>query len=69
VVLAPNRRPAVYVNLTEPPTALGTAQQMIEGFPENTALRYLIRDRDKVSGGSFRRRVMAMGLRDLMTVP
>jgi hypothetical protein len=41
---------------------------MIEAFPESTALRYMIRDRDKVEGDSFRRRVMAMSIRELMSL-
>jgi putative transposase len=38
VVLAHDRRRVVHFNVTEHPTAAWTAQQMIEAFPEETAL-------------------------------
>jgi putative transposase len=46
VVLAHDRRRVVHFNVTEHPTAAWTAQQMIEAFPEDTARRFLLRDRD-----------------------
>jgi putative transposase len=45
VILAHERRRVLHFNVTEHPTAEWTAQQLIEAFPEDTALRYLIRDR------------------------
>src|SRR5262249_14090852 len=45
VVLAHDRRRVVHFNVTEHPTAAWTAQQMIEAFPEETAPRFLLRDR------------------------
>ena len=50
VVLAHERRRVLHFNVTEHPTAEWTAQQIIEAFPEDTAPRYLIRDRDGVYG-------------------
>src|SRR5437762_1559430 len=50
VVLSHSRRRVVHYNVTEHPNALWTAQQVIEAFPDDTAPRYLIRDRDKVYG-------------------
>ena len=53
VVLAHHRRRVLHFNVTEHPTALWTGQQIIETFPEDTAPRYLLRDRDKSMSRSF----------------
>jgi hypothetical protein len=42
-VLLHNRRQVVHLNVTAHPTALWTAQQIIEAFPEETAPRFLLR--------------------------
>jgi hypothetical protein len=57
VVLAHHRRRVLHFNVTEHPTALWAAQQMVEAFPEDTAPRYLLRDRDKIYGWDFRERI------------
>src|SRR5258708_17035070 len=58
VVLLHNRRQVVHINATaHPPTALWTAQQIIAAFPEETAPRFLLRDRDSIYGEDFRSRV------------
>jgi len=44
-----------------------TAQQLTEAFPGDGEIpRYLHRDRDSVYGDAFRRRVEAMGLREVV---
>ena len=63
------RRRIVHVNVTEHPTAAWTAQQLIEAFPDDTAPRWLLRDRDTVYGDAFRRRVSGMGIREVMSSP
>lgn len=50
VVLSHHRRRVVHFNFTEHPTAWWTGQQMVEAFPDATAPRYLLRDRDKIYG-------------------
>jgi hypothetical protein len=40
------------------------ARQITEAFPWNEALRYLIRDRDRIYGSVVMRRLRAMGIRD-----
>jgi putative transposase len=50
VVLAHDRRRVDHFNVTEDPTAAWTAQQIIEAFPEDTAPRFLLRDRDRIYG-------------------
>jgi hypothetical protein len=37
-------------------------QQVVDAFPDDTALRWLHRDRDSVYGESFRRRVAGVGI-------
>src|SRR5262245_7391504 len=60
VVLAHHRRHVVHFNVTEHPTAHGTAQQIVDAFPNDTAPAYLLRDRDHVYGEAFRHRVHGM---------
>ncbi len=56
-------------NVTAHPTAVWTAQQMIEAFPEDTAPRYLLRDRDQIYGEEFRFRVVGMQIEEVITAP
>jgi putative transposase len=67
VVLRHDRRQMVHLNVTAHPTALWTAQQIIEAFPEDTAPRFLVRDRDQIYGGLFRLRVAGMGIEEVVT--
>jgi transposase InsO family protein len=69
VVLMHHRRRIVHVNVTEHPTALWTARQMIEAFPNDTALKWLLRDRDAIYGDTFRRRVAVMGIAEVISTP
>ena len=57
VLLTHHRRRIVHLAVTEHPTAAWTAQQVIEAFPNETAPRWLLRDRDAIYGDVFRRRV------------
>jgi transposase InsO family protein len=69
VVLAHHRRRVVHFNVTEHPTAAWTAQQLVNAFPEDSAPRYLLRDRDSTYGHAFRRRVKGMGIAEVLTAP
>ncbi len=69
VVLAHHRRRVVHFNVTEHPTAAWTAQQILEAFPEETAPRYLIRDRDQIYGEGFRNGLRDMGITEVLTAP
>jgi putative transposase len=51
----------VHVNVTNHPTAAWTAHQLVESFPEETAPKYLLRDRDAIYGDVFVRRVKGLG--------
>jgi hypothetical protein len=57
----------VHFNVTEHPTALWTAEQIIQAFPDGTEPRFLLRDRDGVYGKDFRERVKAMGIEEVIT--
>src|SRR5262249_36875014 len=47
IVLSHLRRRIVHFNITEHPTAMWTAQQVVEAFPGDTAPKWLHRDRDR----------------------
>jgi hypothetical protein len=53
VIITHERRKIVHFNITEVPTAAWTAQQIIRAFPDDTASRYLLRDRDSIYGSVF----------------
>jgi transposase InsO family protein len=69
VLLAHHRRRVVHFNVTEHPTAAWTTQQILEAFPEDTAPRYLIRDRDQIYGECFRHRLSDLGTTEVLTAP
>ena len=54
LVLAHERRRVVYFNVTEHPTAEWAAAQLMQAFPWDTAPSYILRDRDRVYGKTFR---------------
>ena len=69
IVLCHYRRHVVHFNVTENPTAEWTAQQIVEAFPDNTAPRFLIRDRDSIYGKCFKNRIKNMGIEVVVTAP
>jgi putative transposase len=69
IVLAHSRRRALHFNVTAHPTALWTAQQIVEAFPWDSAPKYLLRDRDAIYGGAFRKRIHAMGIEQVLSAP
>jgi putative transposase len=69
VILAHERRRVVHFHVTEHPTAVWTAQQVVEAFPWDEAPRYLLRDRDRIYGTVFRQRVQNMGIKEVVIAP
>lgn len=69
IALRHDRRRIVHVNVTKHPTSCWTAQQMIEAFPFDSAPGYVIRDRDRIYGSTFRRRVANMGIDEVLIAP
>lgn len=69
LILGHARRRVVHFNITEHPTAQWTAQQVVDALPWDEAPRYLLRDRDRVYGASFRQRVRHMGIVEVVISP
>jgi transposase InsO family protein len=69
VVLLHHRRQVVHFNVTDSPSAAWTAQQIVEAFPDDSAPRFLLRDRDSIYGAEFRRRVKGMRIAEVLTAP
>lgn len=69
VVLAHHRRRILHFIVTEHPTGGWSGQQVAEAFPEDTALRYLLRDRDKTYGSDFCKRIQALSLEEILSAP
>jgi transposase InsO family protein len=69
VVLSPERRRVLHLNVTAHPTAAWTAQQVVEACGWNQTPSYLIRDRDGIFGERFRRRVASLGVEEILIAP
>ena len=69
VALGLGRRAILHVEVTDHPTALWLARQITEASPWDSAPRFLVRDNDVAYGNVFRRRLLAMGIRDHPTTP
>jgi putative transposase len=69
VVLSHCRRRIVHFNVTEHPTTTWAAQQVVEAFPDDTAPKWLHRDRDSIYSESFRRRVAGMDIAEVISAP
>src|SRR5262249_29871 len=67
IVLAHDRRRVLHFNVTEYLTSAWPAQQIIETFPDETAPRFLLRDRDQIYGEEFRLRVAGMKIEEVIT--
>jgi putative transposase len=67
IVLGHDRRRIIHFNVTQNPTEVWLARQMTEAFPWDTAPRYLLRDRDASYGPTFRGRLRAMGVKQVVT--
>jgi putative transposase len=69
LILTHERRRVVHFHVTEHPTAAWTTQQVIDAFPWDQTLRYLLRDRDRIYSASFRQRVRHMGIEEVVIAP
>src|SRR6059058_5554270 len=69
LILQHNRRKLVWLAVTAHPSAEWLARQLTEAYGWQQAPRYIIRDRDRVYGGVFARRLRAMGIRDRPIAP
>jgi hypothetical protein len=69
LIVQHNRRKLLWLAVTAHPSAEWIARQLTEAYGWQQAPRYIIRDRDRVYGGVFARRVRAMGIRDRPIAP
>ncbi len=69
VMLDHDRRCIVHYNVTSSPSAEWTGQQVVNAFPEKTAPRFLLRDRDSIYGGAFQTRIENMGIEQVVIAP
>ena len=67
LLLADDRRRGIHFNVTANSTAAWTAQQIVEAFPWQDPPKYLLRDRDKIYGKAFKKRVIADGFEEVLT--
>ena len=69
LILRHGRRQILWLGVTAHPTAEWIARQLTEACGWEPAPRYIVRDRDRVYGEVFTRRLRAMGIRDRPTAP
>src|SRR5712692_5525413 len=69
VLLSHDRRRIVHLNVTDHPTAAWSAQQVVEAFPDDTAPRWLHRDRDRIYSDAFHRRLAGMDITEVVSAP
>src|SRR3982751_798572 len=68
-VLEHRRREVLHFGVTEHPTAAWTSQQIVEAFAYRDPARYLIRDRDSIYGNDVRKRIVTLGIKEVLTAP
>ena len=69
LILRHGRRHMLWLGVTAHPTAEWIARQLTEACGWEPAPGYIVRDRDRVYGEIFTRRLRAMGIRDRPTAP
>jgi transposase InsO family protein len=69
IVLGHERRNVIHFDVTPNPTRDWLARQITEAFPWDTAPRFLLRDSDASYGQTFRDRVQAMAIEEVVTAP
>lgn len=69
IVLNYHRRRIVHFDVTANPTAQWTSQQITEAIPYDSAPKYVIRDRDKIFGNAFVKRVRTMQIEEVLIAP
>jgi len=57
------------LTVTANPNAEWAAQQFIEAFPWSSSPHFLLRDRDRIYGKVFRKRVAEMGTKEVLIAP
>jgi transposase InsO family protein len=66
-VIAHDRRRVLHFNVTRHPTSAWVSQQLREAFPYDTALKYLIYDRDTIFNFEVMETIKAIGIKSVRT--
>jgi transposase InsO family protein len=61
------RRKIIHFNVTSNPTAQWTGQQIVEAFPWDTTIKYIIRDRDAIYGEVVKSRIKNINIEQVVT--
>ncbi len=69
IVLSHDRRRILHIDVTEHPTAVWTARQLLEACGCEETPKHLLRDRDGVYGQEFSRQALAMGIEECVIAP
>ncbi len=69
VILSLDRRKILHTNAAEHSTAAWTDQQVLEAVGLDDAPKYLLHDRDANYGALFSRKVVSVGLNEVVTAP
>jgi homeodomain-containing protein len=67
LVMEHGRRRVLHFGITEHPTAEWKGQQIVEAFWEGESETYVIRDRDKIYGEEFRRRLRSLSMKEVIS--
>jgi hypothetical protein len=62
LVLLNDRREAIHFNVTDSPRVFWTGRQIVQGFPWDSAPKYILRDRDNHYVRESIGRVESMGI-------
>jgi putative transposase len=69
VILSLDRRKILHFNVMANPSATWTSLQLIQAFPFDSALRFLIRDRDGAYGQQVVETIDFLGIEQIITAP
>jgi transposase InsO family protein len=69
VVFSHDRRQIRYFNVTDHPTAIWTARQLVEVCGMANTRNNLIRDRDAIYGNHLQQQAKALGIDEVITAP
>jgi putative transposase len=69
LILSHSRRQIIHYNVTDSPSSVWTARQLIQAFPWDTAPKYLLRDGDHIYGPEVQRAIYNLGCEQIRTSP
>ena len=69
LILSHSRHQIIHYNVTDSPSSVWTARQLIQAFPWDTAPKYLLRDQDSIYGPEVQRAAHNLGCEQIRTSP